>query len=232
SVFNRLHGRGFDETLNVTYRMNQELTTWPSEQFYFGDLTSHQKVATRRAKYPSRGRDFEEVLSPDDPVVFVETSPGEDRTSSNEEAILIRDLIDELITQRQLSQHEIAVVVPFRRQARLIRRNLRQRSHLHSLTAELVIDTVERMQGQERELIIVGLTASDPLYIRNREEFLFQPNRLNVAVTRAKSKLVIIGSRSLLDVTRQTSGTTPEAQERFAQFQTLVQSAKIMKHHG
>lgn len=232
SIFNRLHGRGFDETLNVTYRMNQELTTWPSEQFYFGELTSHGKIANRRIQFPSNGKNFDEILSPDDPVVFVETSPGEDRTSSHEEAILIRDLIDELVTQRRLSQHQIAVVVPFRRQARLIRRNLRQRNHLHSLTAELVIDTVERMQGQERELIIVGLTASDPLYISNREDFLFQPNRINVAVTRAKSKLIIIGSRSLLDVTRQTSGATPEAQERFAQFQTLVQSAKIVKHHG
>jgi DNA replication ATP-dependent helicase Dna2 len=232
SIFNRLHGRGFDETLNVTYRMNQELTTWPSEQFYFGDLTSHEKVAKRRIQYPGQAKNFDEILSPNDPVVFVETFPGEDRTSSHEEAILIRDLIDELITERQLSQQDIAVVVPFRRQARLIRRNLRQRSHLHSLTAELVIDTVERMQGQEREIIIVGLTASDPLYIRNREDFLFQPNRLNVAGTRAKSKLIIIGSRSLLDVTRLTSGATGEAQERFARFQTLVRSAKIVKPHG
>jgi len=232
SIFNRLHGRGFDETLNVTYRMNQELTAWPSEQFYFGDLTPHEKVANRRIQYPGQGKNFNSILAPEDPVVFVETSPGEDRTSSHEEAILIRDLLDELISERQLSQHDIAVVVPFRRQARLIRRNLRQRGPLHSLTADMAIDTVERMQGQERELIIVGLTASDPLHIHNREDFLFQPNRLNVAVTRAKSKLIIIGSRSLLDVTRQTSGATPEAQDRFARFQTLVQSTKLVKAYG
>jgi DNA replication ATP-dependent helicase Dna2 len=232
SIFNRLHGRGFDETLNVTYRMNQELTSWPSEQFYFGDLTSHEKVANRRIQYPGHGKNFNSILAPEDPIVFVETSPGEDKTSSNEEAILIRDLIDELISERQLSPHDIAVVVPFRRQARLIRRNLRQRGALHSVTADLVIDTVERMQGQERELIIVGLTASDPLFVHRLEEFLFQPNRLNVAVTRAKSKLIIIGSRSLLDVTRQTTGATPEALERIAQFQTLVRSAKHVRHHG
>jgi DNA replication ATP-dependent helicase Dna2 len=232
SIFNRLHRRGFDERLNVTYRMNQELTAWPSEQFYLGDLTSHEKVANRRIQYPRESKNYNDILAPEDPIVFVETSPGEDKTSSHEEAILIRDLIDELISERQLSPHDIAVVVPFRRQARLIRRNLRERGALHSVTADLVIDTVERMQGQERELIIVGLTASDSLYIQSREEFLFQPNRLNVAVTRAKSKLIIIGSRSLLDVTGQTSGAMPEALERFAQFQTLVRSAKHVRHDG
>jgi DNA replication ATP-dependent helicase Dna2 len=190
-IFNRLHGRGFDETLNVTYRMNQEITAWPSEQFYFGDLASHEKVAKRRIRYPRRGKNLSGILAPEDPVVFVEMSAADDcaadRNSSHGEAILIRDLIDEVITERQLSQHDIAVVVPFRRQARLIRRKLRQRGALHALTSELVIDTVERMQGQERELIIVGLTASDPLFIHRLEDFLFQPNRLNVAVTRAKS---------------------------------------------
>jgi DNA replication ATP-dependent helicase Dna2 len=106
SIFNRLHGRGFDETLNVTYRMNQELTAWPSEQFYFGDLTSHEKVANRRIQYPGQGKNFDDILAPEEPVVVVETSPGEDRTSSHEEAILIRDLLDELISERQLSQHD------------------------------------------------------------------------------------------------------------------------------
>lgn len=144
-----------------------------------------------------------------------------------------RDLIDELITARQLSPSRIAVVVPFRRQARLIRRNLRQRKHLHSAIANLVIDTVERMQGQERELIIVGLTASDPLFIHTMEAFLFQPNRLNVAVTRAKSKLIIIGSRSLIDAGALHSSATPEAQDRFAQFRTLVSTGKLVRfHHG
>lgn len=91
-------------------------------------------------------------------------------------------------------QTKIGVVVPFRRQARLIRRVLRQKEELNARISELVIDTVERMQGQERELVIVGMTASDPVFLQNREEFIFQPNRLNVAVTRARSKLIILAS--------------------------------------
>jgi DNA replication ATP-dependent helicase Dna2 len=229
SIFHRLHGRGFDETLNITYRMNQPITNWPSEQFYFGDLTSHPSVASRLIHYPGSGKEFDAVLNPKDPIVFIETPAGEDRTSSDEEAILIRDLLEELIIHRKLAQEQIAVVVPFRKQSRRIHRLLRDRKHLRSLTAELVIDTVERMQGQERDLIIFGFTASDPLFIHNREDFLFQPNRINVAVTRARSKLIILGSRNLLE---RSGSSTPESLERRAQFQTLLAAAKHIKLHG
>ncbi|MBF0203247.1 MAG: hypothetical protein HQK67_02800, partial [Desulfamplus sp.] len=57
-----------------------------------------------------------------------------------------------------------------------------------------LVDTVERVQGAERNVIIFGITSSDPDHILS--EFLNSPNRLNVAMTRAKHKLVIIGSRA------------------------------------
>ncbi|NOX32548.1 MAG: ATP-binding domain-containing protein, partial [Deltaproteobacteria bacterium] len=61
-----------------------------------------------------------------------------------------------------------------------------------------VVDTVERFQGAERDIIIFGITSSDPDHLQS--DFLNSPNRLNVAMTRAKNKLIIVGSHAFFNV--------------------------------
>jgi DNA replication ATP-dependent helicase Dna2 len=231
SIFKHLHGRGFDERLTVTFRMNESITKWPSEQFYYGELTSHEKIANRKIQFPSLGKRFEEILSPEKPVVLVEMPPGDDRTASNEEAILIRDLIEELIVERQVTATQIGVVVPFRRQARLIRRNLHQRKNLDGLASEVIIDTVERMQGQERDIILVSMTSSDPIFIDQIDGFLLQPNRLNVAMTRAKSKLIVLGSVNLLSGNSMDVEVLEDCGNR-QRLKDLRSSASVVKWHN
>jgi len=63
------------------------------------------------------------------------------------------------------------------------------------------IDTVERFQGGERDVMVISATASDPDYVRSEAEFLLNPNRLNVAMSRMKKKLVIVASESVFKVT-------------------------------
>jgi superfamily I DNA and/or RNA helicase len=65
-----------------------------------------------------------------------------------------------------------------------------------------LVDTVERVQGAERDIIFFGLTASDPDHLTS--EFLNSPTRLNVAMTRARKKLIIVGSRAFFSVIPQT----------------------------
>ena len=62
-----------------------------------------------------------------------------------------------------------------------------------------VVDTVERIQGQERDLVIVSLVCSEPEYAAREAAFYFSPNRLNVTLTRARTKLVIVASPLLFE---------------------------------
>jgi len=62
------------------------------------------------------------------------------------------------------------------------------------------IDTVERYQGGERDLIIVSGTASDRESIRKKHDFILNPNRLNVAMSRMKKKLIVVASRAMFEV--------------------------------
>jgi len=65
-----------------------------------------------------------------------------------------------------------------------------------------LVDTVERVQGAERDVIFFGMTTSDPDHLCS--DFLNSPHRLNVAMTRAKTKLVVIGSRAFFSVVPDT----------------------------
>jgi DNA replication ATP-dependent helicase Dna2 len=112
------------------------------------------------------------------------------------------------------------VVAPYRAQGRLIRNLLRDFVPDAAVRRQLVTDTVERMQGQERDLIILSLTTSNPGFAANIAEFFFQPQRLNVAITRPRKKLIIVGSRFVLNA--QTAD--PALQETVSLLDSLLQS--------
>ncbi len=86
-------------------------------------------------------------------------------------------------------QTGLGVVVPHRAQRALLR------SEFPGLAP--AIDTVERYQGGEREVMVVGVTESDPAYIQASGEFLLNPHRAVVALSRAKKKTVVVASRSV-----------------------------------
>lgn len=199
SVFGALVDRGFDTMLETTYRLNAELAAWPSVTFYDGRLQPAPAAASRRIVYHQPPQRLSAILDPAAPRVFVDLGHRTDTTRSETEASLAVKLIQELLACG-VPPAEIGVVAPFRAQGRAIRGLLLQAlpDQLERRRA-LVIDTVERMQGQEREVVIVSLTSSSPTFASTLADFLFQPERLNVAITRPRSKLIILGSRHLLD---------------------------------
>jgi DNA replication ATP-dependent helicase Dna2 len=114
------------------------------------------------------------------------------------EADVVMELILSLF-MRDVSPEDIGVVVPYRAQSRLIRSLIRRNLLDSDLANRLVVDTVERMQGQEREVVIVSFATASAKYAAQVADFLFQPQRLNVAVTRPRTKLILVGSHHMLD---------------------------------
>lgn len=193
SVFSRLASREAEHLvmLEETYRMNRWLTDWPSRTFYGGTLQAAGKNRERRLRLVGIPARFATVLDGDSPAVFIPTPDISARTKNWREAELVADLC-EAIVAGGLPLGEIGIVSPYRAQGRTIRTLLTGRFGREA-ARQVVADTVERMQGQERELIILSLTTGDKAFLGVIAEFFFQPERLNVSVTRAMTKLIVIG---------------------------------------
>jgi DNA replication ATP-dependent helicase Dna2 len=193
SVFSRLTARDADHLvmLEATYRMNRWLTEWPSRTFYGGALCAAGQNRERRLSLANVPAKCVEILSGDSPAIFIPTPDTATRTKNWREAELVADLC-EAIVAGGLSLAEIGIVSPYRAQGRTIRTLLASRFG-RDAARQVVADTVERMQGQERELIILSLTTGDRAFLGAVAEFFFQPERLNVSVTRAMTKLIVVG---------------------------------------
>lgn len=194
SVFAQLTTNNPDSVmLRETYRMNQWLAAWPSRTFYDGKLRSAGSNAGRKLQLQAAATpSFADcVLRHDASAVFVPTLDCTARAANPADAQLVAALCA-AARDGGLALEHIGIVTPFRAQGRVIRKELARRLGWHE-ARKVVADTVERMQGQERELVILSLATGDLVYLGAIAEFFFQRERLNVSVTRAMTKLVIIG---------------------------------------
>lgn len=219
SVFSHLADLGVDGMLTETYRLNESLTEWPSQKFYGGMLVPVPAVANRRPEYPIPPTRLTTILNPDEPKLFWDLAHQNSTIYSYKEAYAVVDLITTLLACG-FPAGEIGVVAPYRAQGRLIRNLLRNYVPETAVRRRIITDTVERMQGQERELIILSLTTSHPGFATAVADFFFQPERLNVAVTRPRKKLIIVGSRHIL----ATQTADPEVQKTVDLLADLLKS--------
>lgn len=193
SIFELLFNKYPGTMLDVTYRMNETINQFPSKHFYMGGLKPFSEIANKRLVLKRSPRKFPQILDPSHPDVFVEIPHMNRGMRSPEEAALAAELVIEAM-DCGLPANEIAVIAPYRAQGRLIRNNLFSYKQEGFPIDQIVVDTGERIQGQERDVIIISLTTSDPAHAENRAEFFFQPNRLNVSITRPRVKRIILGS--------------------------------------
>lgn len=193
SVFAKLTSQSAEHNvmLEDTYRMNRWLTQWPSRTYYDDLLRAVGPNRERRLVLNPVAPRFVDVFESHASAVFIPTAGHGARTRNRRDAELVADLCHAAIAGG-LPPSAIGVVSPYRAQARAIR-NLLVDRHGHQSAREIVVDTVERMQGQERELIIFSLATADQAFLGVIAEFFFQPERLNVSITRAISKLIVIG---------------------------------------
>jgi len=118
-------------------------------------------------------------------------SEQESRESNELEAQIIREILD---AAGDLPPASVAIMTPHRAQRALLAARLEGYRE-----AVDMIDTVERLQGGERPVVIVSATASDPSTIAARVEFLLDLNRANVAFSRAQDRLIVVCSETLLN---------------------------------
>jgi DNA replication ATP-dependent helicase Dna2 len=204
SVFAHLHERYGAALLDVTYRMNEPVCDLVSKTFYGGRLHSAQEASGREMPYSSGGR-LDEVLDPEHAVVWLRIDHRQPGSRSTEEANAAADVVEDLVRRHGIPARDIAVIAPFRAQLRMMRSAL-QHKQLPG-AEDLTVDTVERIQGQEREVVVLSLTAGDQTSGSSRGTFHLNENRLNVAISRARTKVVMIASGYVFDaIPKDVSG--------------------------
>lgn len=200
-------------SLQVQHRMNKWISNYSSKVFYHDWLVPSPKVADLVLTVkPTISRVLAELpaitkaIEPRHPLVFLDVRPQEElqqlhnsnAKSNDREAHAIRTVVQGLLA-RGIQEEDIGIIAPFRAQVANVRRHLfgsDEASGWQGIPPEtpMLIDTVDRFQGGERTVIIMSFTiAQPPSTTSPLREFLTNPNRLNVALTRAKCKLILVG---------------------------------------
>lgn len=173
--------------IDTSFRMNGPICRIVSDLFYDGKLKAYNPDKRLMVEIN------DDYLSSKFSVV-AKNIKSDGRQSSNDEAKEI-DLIIKKYSSLGVSGKSIGILAPFRAQCGEIRRILyRDEALLEEYKKDIVVDTIDKLQGQEREIIIISLTSGDIEYINELSEFLYNPNKLNVAISRAKCKLIILGN--------------------------------------
>jgi len=191
SIFEPLHDRYGSSLLDTTYRMGGGVCRVVSGTFYNGRLRAAPGVAERVMPFSSGGR-LDDVLDPREAVVWLRLDHRQPGQRSTEEANAVADLVEDLLRRHGVPAEEVAVISPFRAQVRLMQSAIDKRRLPGA--DRLTVETVERIQGQEREVVVVSLAAGDPAESKQRGAFHLALNRLNVALSRARTKAVLVGS--------------------------------------
>ena len=190
--------------LDVSYRVPPRLADFLRHEIYQHDGINFRAAHDKHQMPPIAAQGFEAaVLHPDYPLILVEHDERDSRASNLFEADLVVRILRPLINAQYNATTGFGVVVPHRLQRSTIRELLRP--HMPPNPQQMFgdvevpgIDTVERYQGSERHIMIVSATESQRDYIQRNERFLFDMRRLNVALSRAQHKVIVIASREVL----------------------------------
>ena len=185
------------ELLTVQYRMNEAIMRFSSDWFYGGRLQAAEEVKCRG------------ILDFDSPVEWLDTSEMDfsekyvsatgGRVNPDEGEFMLDSLeayIKRIGEKRVEDENlDFAVISPYKAQVSWLRRNAKKRNVLRWLKGKIAINTIDGFQGQERDVVFISLVRSND---DGKIGFLSDLRRMNVAMTRARMKLVIIGSAATL----------------------------------
>jgi DNA replication ATP-dependent helicase Dna2 len=179
--------------------MHPTICDFPSAEFYDGALEAAGLARSARFDITLDALDpLRPILDPARPLLFIDLRDGERAGKvSHAQADVVRRLALAL-RARDVPAHQIGIVAPFRAQVAAIRQRLAA-----SGESEIVVDTVDRFQGAERRIMFLsfgGRITDDAQMPDGRgADFVADPHRLNVAITRAQRKLILVGDRPWLE---------------------------------
>lgn len=179
--------------LKMQYRMNEQIMKFSSEWFYHGMVESAPTVSHRG------------ILDYDTPMMWIDTAEcdgkeefvGENfgRINRAEAELTLQTLqqyLEKIGKQRILEESiDVGIISPYRAQVQLLRKELRKREFFRPYRHLLTVNTVDGFQGQECDIILISLVRSND---GGDIGFLRDLRRMNVAITRARMKLIILGS--------------------------------------
>ena len=183
--------------LEEQYRMHATIMGYSSGVFYADRLKAHPSVAAHL------------LFEGDGPLAFVDTAgcgfdekpEGSGLTNPEEAAFLIKHatrLVSELSGRFEKDATEfptIAIISPYRNQVHLLQELLLHSAVLRRYAHKITVNTIDSFQGQERDVVYIGMTRSNA---DSKIGFLSDIRRMNVAMTRARKKLVVIGDSGTL----------------------------------
>jgi DNA replication ATP-dependent helicase Dna2 len=215
--------------LNTSYRLNKSLIKIPNTLFYNNLLYSHTTTKEDKAEYLCSYRP--QILN-DEPHILLNHNVFDSKGRSPYEAKLVAKLVCELL-QNGVSLKDIGIMSPYRAQVREIKKKIEERISKSIKDTDLFVDTVDSMQGQERDYIIYSMSNSHPLESMRRLDFFYSPNRLNVAITRAIKKCIVIANYKIFDIKDEELKEHKEYQniksslDTFKQYFTLSKKIEI-----
>ncbi len=195
SLFERLMSRRDigKQMLRIQYRMNRTVMDFPNRLMYDGKLIADKSVIDRvtpcRCDYPLLRNDADVYFC--DIEESCEYLPQRSTSYTNEaEAEAVRISIEKALSGG-LTSDDIAVITPYNAQIRLIKKHFEQNG-----IEGIEIGSVDGFQGREKEVVFLSTVRSNSV---GAIGFVADKRRLNVAMTRARSKLVVFGNRHTLE---------------------------------
>lgn len=194
--------------LKIQYRMNDEIMRFSSNYFYDGQVESAPEV-----KYRS-------ILDMDIPMTWIDTSEFKAENAESQESLDFKEqfvgesfgrinkaeaeltlltlqyYFNKIGKQRLLDERiDVGIISPYRAQVQYLRRLLMKKEFFKPFRRQISINTVDGFQGQERDVIILSLVRSND---EGQIGFLRDLRRMNVAITRARMKVIILGDRKTM----------------------------------
>ena len=193
--------------LDKSYRLSESLVRIPTRLFY-DDLLGTARNADDKAfvGFACSGESARILKDSSNEILFLHhefDALGRSPFESGLSADIVVDLVD-----NGVSLEDIAVITPYRAQVREVKKALVKKGVIDEDSLDDVfVDTIERMQGQEKDYVIFTLANSNPSEVEDRLEFFYSPSRLNVAITRAKTKCIVIANEKVFQICRNSGQT-------------------------